>query len=74
MENGIKLRFSFEMSGENVQANTHIWTLERFQEAEIIWGLQDYETTSLAGIGQVRRGCVSGRWKVSVPCHHKEED
>jgi hypothetical protein len=56
-ESGIQLHFSFEMPGENVQANAHIWTSERSQEAERIFkGLQGYEATSLAGMGQVRRG------------------
>lgn len=57
-ENGVKLHFSFEMPGENVQANRHIWISERFQEVERIWSFQSCETTGLVGTGQLRRGSV----------------
>lgn len=58
-ENGVKLHFSFEMPGENVQAyNRHIWSSERFQEVERIWGFQGCETTGLVGTGHLRRGSV----------------
>lgn len=57
-ENGVKLHFSFEMPGENVQANRHIWSSERTQEVERIWGFQGCETTGLVGTGQLPRGNV----------------
>lgn len=54
-ENGVNLHFSFEMPGENVQANRHIWISERLER---IWGFQGCETTGLVGTGLLQRGSV----------------